>query len=285
MIWSVTLCILCGVQALYAQQDEGASYLRQGDSCYERKAFDCAKINYRTYIELYKTNPSHIPAYVKERYDELNKPIKPNSESKASTSKKDPIPNAGERNNINTNSNNVGNQNVVGNGNAVTYNNTNNSYFINSNDQNKDNRLLPTNRNTSSLTNLFPVLKSGISIYLQCNETINGQSVSYITDQLPGIITEKGIDCNFTNSQDEADYVIRIDARLTRCNDAPYNQVFCYATASIKVYNTHTQKTVIPKIAESKGGWTNGNKTLATEEAFKELVVIIAENITPIIKN
>jgi hypothetical protein len=128
-------------------------------------------------------------------------------------------------------------------------------------------------------------LGNSISIYVQCSETINGQSVAHIANRLPGIITEKGCGCNYTNLQEEADYVVKIDARLTRCNDAPSNTVFCYAAATISVYNTHTQKTIMPKIAESKGGWTNGDKAKATEEAFKDLAEKIAENVIPTIKN
>jgi hypothetical protein len=41
----------------------------------------------------------------------------------------------------------------------------------------------------------------------------------------------------------------------------------------------------MPKIAESKGGWTNKNRAKATEEAFNELADKIVEKVIPMIKN
>lgn len=138
-------------------------------------------------------------------------------------------------------------------------------------------------RNT--LTQTITDLENSIYIYLQCVETVNGQPVGYITNRLPGIITEKGCGCNFTESQDEADYIVKVNSRFVRCNDAPDNMVFCFANATASVYNTHTQKTLVPGMAEAKGGWTNGNKDKAIEIAFKDLAEKLAEKIIPMIKN
>jgi hypothetical protein len=128
-------------------------------------------------------------------------------------------------------------------------------------------------------------LENSIYIYVECNETVNGQSIVHIADRLPGLITEKGCSCNFTELQEEADYVVKVNARLARCNDAPDNIVFCYATATVSVYNAHTQKTLTPKIVEKKGGWTGKNRAKATEEAFDELAREITEKVIPMIKN
>jgi len=138
-------------------------------------------------------------------------------------------------------------------------------------------------RNT--LVQTLTDLENSIYIYLQCVEKVNGQNFGYIANRLPGIITEKGCGCNFTDSQDEADYIIKVDSRFVRCTNAPDNMVFCYANASASVYNTHTKITLIPSIAEAKGGWTNGNNEKATETAFKELAEEIAEKVIPMIKN
>ncbi|MDL2305482.1 LPP20 family lipoprotein [Bacteroides sp. OttesenSCG-928-D19] len=128
-------------------------------------------------------------------------------------------------------------------------------------------------------------LENSIYLYIECNEMVNGQSVVHIADRLPGLITENGGECNFTDLKEEADYVIKVNARLARCNDAPDNVVFCYANATVSVYNVYTKKTLTPTIAETKGGWTNGNKAKATEEAFNELAEKIAEKVLPMIKN
>ncbi len=128
-------------------------------------------------------------------------------------------------------------------------------------------------------------LENSIYIYVECTETVNGQTVVHIGDRLPGLLTEQGCECSITDMQGEADYVIKVDARLARCNDAPDNVVFCYANATISVYNARTQKTQMPKIAETKGGWTGGNKAKAIEEAFDELAESIVEKVIPMIKN
>lgn len=128
-------------------------------------------------------------------------------------------------------------------------------------------------------------LENSIYLYLDCKELVNGQSVVHIADRLPGIIMQNGCGCSFTDSQDNADYIIRIEAKLSRCQDAPDNIVFCYAFATVSVVNTVNKKTVIPKIPECKGGWTQRNRANATEEAFNELAEKIAEKVVPIIKN
>lgn len=128
-------------------------------------------------------------------------------------------------------------------------------------------------------------LENSVYVYLECNETVNGQSVVHIGERLPGMITEKGCGCNFTEMEEEADFVVRVNARLSRCQDAPDNIVFCYANATLSIFNKHTQKTVKPKISEAKGGWTQGNKANATEEAFDELAEKIVEKVVPALKN
>lgn len=128
-------------------------------------------------------------------------------------------------------------------------------------------------------------LENSIFLYLECEELVNGQSVIYIADRLPGLLTEQGCGCNFTDVKEEADYILNIDARLSRCQDAPDNIVFCYANATVSLTNTHTGKTLKPRVPETKGGWTDRNKANATEEAFDELSEKIVEGVLPMIKN
>lgn len=128
-------------------------------------------------------------------------------------------------------------------------------------------------------------LENSIYVFLECSEMVNGQSVVHIADRLPGMLTEQGCGCNFTDIKEEADYVIKVNARLSRCQDAPDNIVFCYANATVSVLNTGTQKTLMPKISETKGGWTQRNRANATEEAFNELAEKIVEAVVPLIKN
>ncbi len=129
-------------------------------------------------------------------------------------------------------------------------------------------------------------LENSIYVYIECSEMVNGQSVVHIADRLPGLLTEQeGLGCVIADDASTADYIITIHARLDRCQDAPNNVVFCYATATLSVLNTHTQKVQKPKLSEAKGGWTNGNRANATEEAFDDLAKQIAEKVIPLIKN
>jgi hypothetical protein len=61
--------------------------------------------------------------------------------------------------------------------------------------------------------------------------------------------------------------------------------VFCYADATVSLYNARTQKMLKPKIDEAKGGWIGKNYTKAGEKAFDELEKKIAEKIVPMMKN
>ncbi len=143
---------------------------------------------------------------------------------------------------------------------------------------------LRSERLRNNLVQVITDLETSTYVYIECEEMVNGQSVVHIADRLPGLLTEQGCGCVFTDSPDGADYVIKVSARLERCEDAPNNIVFCYATATLSVLNTHTQKLQKPKIAQAKGGWTNGNYANATEEAFGDLTKQIANQIVPIIK-
>jgi hypothetical protein len=155
-------------------------------------------------------------------------------------------------------------------------------------DQNANDATLQQSRSEqlrNTLIQTITDLENSIYVYVECKETVNGQTVVHISDRLPGMITDKGCGCNFTDLQEEADYVIKVNARLARCNDAPNNVVFCYANATVSVYNVHTQKTLTPKIEETKGGWTDRNHAKATEDAFNELADMIVEKVIPMIKN
>jgi hypothetical protein len=128
-------------------------------------------------------------------------------------------------------------------------------------------------------------LENSIYVYVECKEIVDGEKVVYIADKLPALLTSNDCGCNFTTDKDQADYVIKVDVYLDRCNDAGGGTVFCWADATVSIFNTYTQKTLKPKIDEAKGGWTNKNYVKAGEEAFDELAKKIAEKVIPLIKN
>ncbi|MDR1865603.1 MAG: hypothetical protein LBR08_08530 [Bacteroidales bacterium] len=129
-------------------------------------------------------------------------------------------------------------------------------------------------------------LENSIYVFVECKETVEGEEVVYIADKLPALLTENDCGCNFTESEEDADYVVKVDAYLARCTDAAGGTtVFCWADATVSLYNVHTQKTLKPKIDEAKGGWTGKNYTKAGEEAFDKLAKKIAEKVIPMMKN
>jgi len=70
-----------------------------------------------------------------------------------------------------------------------------------------------------------------------------------------------------------------VKAKFSRCNKADFEQVYCWANASVSVFNSKTKKNISLKIPEAKGGWTEGNTEKATEESFKNLTENIAQQL------
>jgi phosphoglycolate phosphatase-like HAD superfamily hydrolase len=138
-------------------------------------------------------------------------------------------------------------------------------------------------RNT--LVQTITDLENSIFVYVECHETVEDEEVVYIADKLPQLLTEGDCGCSFTESKEDADYVVKVSAYLARCTDATGGSVFCYADATVSLYNARTQKTLKPKIGEAKGGWTGRNYTKAGEEAFDNLAKKIAEKVAPMMKN
>jgi hypothetical protein len=137
----------------------------------------------------------------------------------------------------------------------------------------------------NALVQTLTDLENSIFVYIECTETVEDEEVVYIAGKLPGLLTESDCGCSFIESEEDADYVIKVNAYLARCADAVGGTVFCYAGATVSLYNVRTQKTQKPKIGEAKGGWTGKNYTKAGEEAFDELAKKIAEKVAPMMKN
>jgi len=117
------------------------------------------------------------------------------------------------------------------------------------------------------------LLENGTSIYL------NVSGSEYVAEELPAIMQEKGCNCSTTGTAEEADYVITVKAKFSRCNKADFGQVYCWANASASVFNSRAKKNISVKIPEAKGGWTEGNTKKATEESFKTLTENLAQQL------
>jgi hypothetical protein len=115
-------------------------------------------------------------------------------------------------------------------------------------------------------------LQNGTSVYLD----ISGDN------DLGGLgaeIQEKGCNCTIAEERGNAEYLVTIKTKLSRCDENKYRQIFCYVNAIVIINSTKLKKTVNLKVDEEKGGWTNGNKDKATEEAFKKFISSLAEKI------
>jgi hypothetical protein len=155
-------------------------------------------------------------------------------------------------------------------------------------EENADDNSLQQSRSErlrNTLVQTITDLENSIYVYIECTEIVEEVEVVYIADKLPELLTESDCGCSFIKTEEDADYVIKINAYLARCTDAMDGTVFCYADATVSFYNVRTQKTLKPKIDEAKGGWTGKNYTKAGEEAFDELAKKIVEKIVPMIKN
>ena len=116
-------------------------------------------------------------------------------------------------------------------------------------------------------------LEYGTSIYL----SVSGSE--YVAGELPAIMQEKGCNCSISETAAEADYAITVKAKFNRCNKADFEQVYCWANASVSVFNSKTKKNISLKIPQAKGGWTEGNTEKATEESFKNLTENLAQQL------
>jgi len=116
-------------------------------------------------------------------------------------------------------------------------------------------------------------LENGTGIYL------NVSGSEYVRDELPAVLQEKGCNCSIAETEAEADYAITVKAILSRCNKAANEQVYCWANATVSVFNSKTKKKSSIKIPEAKGGWTDGDTEKATEESFKSLTENLAQQL------
>jgi len=125
-------------------------------------------------------------------------------------------------------------------------------------------------------------LETGIYIFLDCRENIQNHETSIIKDRLPGLLTDNGCGCNFTDTADEADYTLYVTASIGRSNIVCNDIVFCWANAVVEIRNNYTNRTVKPKVEEVKSG--NISYEAAAQKAFEKLAEDIAKQVIQYIK-
>ncbi|MCL2281878.1 MAG: hypothetical protein FWC26_01000 [Fibromonadales bacterium] len=118
-------------------------------------------------------------------------------------------------------------------------------------------------------------LENAITVHLD----VSGKDCGDLDELLGAQMQEKGCNCAVTKEKENANYLVSVKAKLSGCNESSQGNVFCYASATVTVNNLKSKKSVNVKVPEAKGGWTNGNKDKAAEEAFKILANSLAEHI------
>jgi len=129
------------------------------------------------------------------------------------------------------------------------------------------------------LSNAKMSLENSTSVYLNVSGVEDPEDFA---ERLSAQMQEKQCNCAMSESASDADYVVQVKAKLNRCienNLNRYGEVYCYASANVSVDSPKYKRPLEVTISEAKGGWMNGNKGKATEEAFKELTKNIAEKI------
>jgi hypothetical protein len=122
-------------------------------------------------------------------------------------------------------------------------------------------------------------LEHGTAIYLEVSGI---EDADYLAERLGAQMQEKQCNCAIAKTKEEADYVVKIKARLGTCIENKLNnfgEIYCYANASVSVDNLKYKKPLDVKIPEAKGGWGNRYREKATDEAIKELTNSLAEKI------
>jgi len=122
-------------------------------------------------------------------------------------------------------------------------------------------------------------LENSTSVYIDVSGIEEPED---FTARLSTYMQEKQCNCAMSENENDADYVVQVKAKLNRCMENKsnkYGEVYCYASANVSVNSPKYKRPLEMQISEAKGGWMNGNKDKATEEAFKELSKNIAEKI------
>lgn len=82
-------------------------------------------------------------------------------------------------------------------------------------------------------------LRHATAFFINCT----GTSHTFLDKEIRGILSAKG--CHFTESREQADWVVDIDAKVINTTHQEGMAYFVYVDGSIVVLNSHTDKTVL----------------------------------------
>ena len=134
------------------------------------------------------------------------------------------------------------------------------------------------------LANSITRLKHATAYFIDCKATIDGKNYLAFDKEIRGMLAEKG--CHFTNTRENADWIIEIDASVTNTSHREGMPHFSYVDGSIMMTNVATnQKILEDRLSSLKEGNNDGIKggdfsaEKAAHIAYHNAAIIIAESI------
>ena len=118
-------------------------------------------------------------------------------------------------------------------------------------------------------------LAQGVYVYVESREDLFGVPVDITANKLKAELAVNG--CSFTDNAEEADFRLKLQTSV-RQSDSSNDFVFCYADASVELYDNHKQKAVYSDTVSDKSGSNTQDK--AARKAMEYVASKIAEKIT-----
>ena len=123
-------------------------------------------------------------------------------------------------------------------------------------------------------------LAQGVYVYVESSEKLFGETVDIVANKVKAALAIKG--CSFVSDPTQADFRLRIRV-TTRKSDSVDDIVFCYADATVELYDNHKKKVVYSDEIAQKGGSNSLDK--AGRKAMGDVAEKIAEKLKPWIEN
>ena len=120
-------------------------------------------------------------------------------------------------------------------------------------------------------------LKNGIGVYIMCEADLFGTPYNMTEKTIKGNLS--GMGCSFLNSEEEADWVIRLKLTAREYNQVTYGQVTSY-TAYVDADVTMDKKATGQRVYEdalSQKGTHTHNYTEAARDGYKQITDRISE--------
>jgi hypothetical protein len=125
-----------------------------------------------------------------------------------------------------------------------------------------------------TLTQMLAKLAQATYVYVESKEDLFGTPVNVVANKLKAELSING--CSFTDNLGGADFQLKLKV-TTRMSTGNSDFVFCYADASVELYDTHKQKVLYSDEIEQKGASNSQDK--AGRKAMNDVVPRIADKL------